>query len=67
MDKQDEYDDSFASGGKSTSTSTYSLELECPIAANLQKVLTTVDEEDSWFYSGQNWKKILQFRLENKK
>ena len=52
MDKQDEYDDSFASKGKSTTASSYNFESECPIAANLQKAMTTVDEEGSdLFYS----------------
>ena len=52
MDKQDNYDDSFASKGKSTTASSYNFESERPIAANLQNVMTTVDEEGSeYFYS----------------
>ena len=52
MDKQDEYDDSFALKGKSTTASSYNFESECPIAANPQKAMTTIDEEGSeYFYS----------------
>ena len=52
MDKQDEYDDIFASKGKSTMASSYKFDLECLIAANLPKAMTTVVEECSiYFYS----------------
>ena len=57
MDKQDEYDDSFASKGKTTTESSYNFESECPIAANLQKAMTTVEEEDSDFFVMKIWKK----------
>ena len=50
---QDNYDNSFASKGKSISASSYNFELECPIAANLQKVMIAVNEEGSWFCSGR--------------
>ena len=52
MDNQDNYDDSFALKGKSTMASSYNFESECPVAANLQKAMTAVDEEGSdLFYS----------------
>ena len=54
MDKQDKYDDSFASKGKSTTASSYNFESECPIAANLQKAMTTVDEEGSEFFYSED-------------
>ena len=51
-DKQDKYDNNFALKGKSTTASSFNFELECPIAANLQNAMTTVDEEGSeYFYS----------------
>ena len=55
MDKQDEYDDSFASKGKSTTASSYNFESECPIAANLQKAMTT--EKAAIFFMVKIWKK----------
>ena len=54
MDKQDKYNDSFALKGKSTTASSYNFESECPIAVNLQKAMTTVDEEGSDFFYGQD-------------
>ena len=50
MDKQDKYDDSFVSKGKSTTASSYNFESERPIVANLQKAMTTADEEGSKFF-----------------
>ena len=47
-------DDSFASKGKSTMASSYNFELERPIVANLQKAMTTVDEEGSKFFYSED-------------
>ena len=57
MDKQDEYDDSFASKGKSTTALSYNFESEYHIVVNLQKAKTTVDEEGSEFFIVKIWKK----------
>ena len=54
MDNQDKYDGSFASKGKSTMASSYIFESECPIAANLQKAMSTVDEEGSEFFYSED-------------
>ena len=53
IDKQDEYDDSFASKGKSTTTSSYNFESEWLCTTNLHKAMTTVDEKGSKFVSVQ--------------
>ena len=57
MDKQDEYDDSFAKS-KSTMASSYNFELECPIAASLQQKMATVDEEVNFYHSSQDLDEI---------
>ena len=58
MDKQDEYDDSFASKSKSTMASSYDFESECPIAASLQQKMATVNEVDEFVYSSQELNEI---------
>ena len=55
MDKQDDYDDSFALKGKSTTASSYHFKSEYPIAANLQKAMTTVDGKGSDSFYSQDY------------
>ena len=48
---QDKYDDRFALKRQTNNGIIIDLEPECPITTNLQKAMTTVDEEGSKFFS----------------